>query len=351
VNVVYGANCMKLQWQFRVLLLALYVLLWSALPALAIDDPLPSWNEGHARQAILDFVHATTDRNSSNFVPVEERLATFDLDGTLWCEQPLYTEYQFSLDQVVAMAPQHPEWKDTEPFKTVLSGDRAGISTLTTHDWEKIVVTAQAGVTVGTLSQTVKQWLSTTKHPRFHCQYTKLSYQPMLEMINYLRSNGYHVYICTGSSQDFVRCFATAMLGFQPEQVIGSSIKGKFTVDSAGKPEITKEPKLWLDNNYAGKAEDIYLFTGRRPQASIGNTPGDEQMLQYAGGGSGARLMMLVLHDDAVREYAYGPATGLPDTKVGAFPQRLYDEAMTKGWTVISPKKDWKKVFADQPAN
>lgn len=309
------------------------------------QDPLPSWKVGPAKQAILDFVRVTTDKASPKFVPLEERLATFDEDGTTWVEHPLYTEVVFSLDRVVQLAPKHPEWKDKQPFKTVLAGDQTALEKLSIDELTEIIVATHTGVTPEEFDKAAKDWLARAKHPRWKRAYTDLAYQPMLEVMRYLRANGYKTYIVTGGTQPFVRAFAEPTYGIPPEQIIGTTVKTRFDLTKKSNL-LVLEPKLLLNNNNAGKAEDIYLFTGRRPRAAFGNTAGDQQMLEYTTAGEGARLGMLLLHDDAQREYAYGPAQSLPDSKVGAFSQALYDEAKKRGWTVISMKADWQKVFS-----
>jgi phosphoglycolate phosphatase-like HAD superfamily hydrolase len=312
----------------------------------AQGDPLASWNEGAAKQAILDFVHATTDQASPRFVPAEERIATFDQDGTLWVEHPMYTQVVYCLERVPAVVAQKPGLKNREPFKTVLSGNREAISKLSLHDLEEILVATLTGMPAEVFEAEAKKWLETAKHPRWKRLYTDLAYQPMLEVLQYMRSNGYKTYIVTGGGQDFVRVYAEKVYGIPPEQVVGTASGTKFGYDKDGKPFLTKEPKLLLNDNNAGKPEGIYLMIGRRPRAAVGNSTGDRQMLEYTGAGDGARLMMLVLHDDAQREYAYGPAQGLPDTRVGTFTPALYDEAKKNGWTAISMKTDWKRIFA-----
>ncbi len=307
---------------------------------------LPSWNEGPAKQAILDFVRDTTDQASPKFVPSEERIATFDQDGTLWVEHPVYGQMMYCLDRVPALAAQKPALKNAEPFKTVLSGNREAIAKLPIKELEKIIVATLTGMTTGEFEAEGKKWLASAKDPRWKRPYTELTYQPMLEVLGYLRANGFKTYIATGFGQDFVRLYSQQVYGIPPEQVIGSALAVKYTYGKDGNPILIKEPKLMLNDNNAGKPEGIHLMIGRRPYASFGNSTGDQQMLEYTGGGEGARLAMLVLHDDAVREYAYGPAQGLPDTKVGTFTQALYDEAKKKNWTVISMKNDWKKIFS-----
>jgi phosphoserine phosphatase len=331
--------------------LAILAVIWVALilPTLAlgqVQDPLPSWNDGPSKQAILNFVKTTTDQTSPKFVPPEARLATFDQDGTLWVEHPMYTQVVYCLERVPAVVAKRPELKNVEPFKTVLSGNREAMAKLSMNDLEKILVATLTGMTVDEFQAEVKKWLTTAKDPRWHRPYTDLTYQPMREVMQYLRANGYKTYIVTGGGQDFVRVYGEKVYGIPPEQVVGTAGATKYGYDQSGKPILTKEPKLLLNDDKAGKPEGIHLIIGRRPCAAFGNSGGDREMLEYTGAGEGARLMMLVLHDDGKREYAYGPARGLPNTKVGAFHQALSDEAKKKGWVIISMKNDWKKIFA-----
>jgi phosphoglycolate phosphatase-like HAD superfamily hydrolase len=308
-------------------------------------DPLASWNDGAAKQAIVEFVKATTTQGSPQFVPPEARVATFDQDGTLWVEHPMYTQVVYCLERVPALIKTRPELKNKEPFKTVLSGNRQAMAKLSQDDLMKILVVTLTGMSVDDFSAEAKKWIAEAKDPRWKRPYTELTYQPMQEVLQYLRANGYKTYIVTGGGQDFVRVYAEQVYGIPPEQVVGSASGTKFGYDKSGKPFLTKEPKLLLNDNNAGKPEGIHLMIGRRPFASFGNSTGDRQMLEYTKAGDGARLAMIVLHDDAEREYAYGPAQGLPDTKVGTFTQTLYDEAKKNGWTVISMKNDWKVIF------
>ena len=311
----------------------------------ASGGPLPSWNDGAAKQAIVDFVRATTDQGSPKFVPPEDRVATFDQDGTLWVEHPIYSQVVYCLERVPAVVEQKPELKKIEPFKTVLTGNRDAIAKLSLHDLEAILVATLTGMSVDAFEAEANKWLATAKHPRWNRLYTELVYQPMLDVQQYLRDNGYRTYIVTGGGQDFVRVYAQRVYGIPPEQVVGTMGGTKFGYDKNGKPFLTKEPKLLLNDDKAGKPEGIHLMIGRRPHAAFGNSDGDREMLEYTGSGDGARLMMLVLHDDAQREYAYGPARGLPDTKVGTFSGALDAEAKKNGWTVISMKSDWKRIF------
>lgn len=315
-----------------------------AIPVFA-EDPLPSWNDGPAKQAIVTFVQKTTETTSPQFVPQAERIATFDQDGTLWVSHPMYSQVMYCLDRVRELVEKKPELKDVEPFKTVISGDREAIAKLSMPDLEKIAAATLSGMSVDDFTSDVKKWLDTANDPRWKRPYTELTYQPMQEVLQYLRANDYKTYIATGGGQDFVRVYSERVYGIPPEQVVGTMGGTKYGYDKEGKPFLTKEPKLLLNDNNAGKPEGIHLMIGRRPHAAFGNSTGDQQMLEYTKAGSGERLAMLVLHDDATREYAYGPAQGLPDTKVGIFPQELYDEAKKQGWTVISMKNDWKRIF------
>jgi phosphoserine phosphatase len=310
------------------------------------QDPLPSWNDGPAKQAIMDFVRETTESGGAKFVSPEKRIATFDQDGTLWVEHPLYTQVMYCFDRVGALAKAKPGLKKLEPFKTVLSRNREAIAKLSMKDLERILIATLTGMSVEDFRAEVKKWLATAKHPRYERLYTELTYQPMQEVLQYLRFNGYKTYIVTGGGQDFVREYAEQTYGIPPEQVVGTAGGTKYGYYKDGKPFLTKEPKLLLNDNNAGKPEAIHLMIGRRPQAAFGNSTGDRQMLEYTKAGDGVRLSMIVLHDDAKREYAYGPAQRLPDTKVGAFTQALYDEARKQGWVVISMKNDWKRIFS-----
>ena len=337
-------------------LLALGVLLAlgacaQAQPA-AQTDPLPSWNDGPAKQAIVAFVKDTTDQASPRFVPPAERIATFDQDGTLWVEHPMYSQVMYILESVPALVKAKPELAKVAPYSTVLEilhGDHAAIAKLTLPDLEKLAAATLTGRSVETFNAEAKKWIAEARDPRWKKPYTELTYLPMQEVLKYLRASGYKTYIVTGGGQDFVRVYSERVYGIPPEQVVGTAGGTKYGYDKAGKPFLTKEPKLLLNDNNAGKPEGIHLMIGRRPHAAFGNSTGDRQMLEYTKAGDGARLSMIVLHDDATREYAYGPAQGLPDTKVGTFTQALYDEAKKDGWIVISMKNDWKRIFAFEP--
>jgi phosphoglycolate phosphatase-like HAD superfamily hydrolase len=332
---------MKLIRLIAFTMLATLVLALSAQAA----DPLPSWNDGAAKQAILSILKEVTDKSSSKYVQPEDRIATFDQDGTLWVSHPLYVQAMFALDRVRELAPKHPEWRNQEPFKSVIVGNREAMSKFSESDWENIIAATHAGMSTQDFLDIVKQWLATAKHPRFKRPYTELVYQPMIEVMDYLRANGFKTYIVTGGGQEFVRVYSQRVYGIPPEQVVGSSILTKYEYRD-GKPILLREPKVFFIDDHADKAIGINLFIGKRPYAAFGNSGGDKEMLEWTQAGDGARLMMLVLHDDAEREYAYGPALGLPDTHVGTFTQALYDEANKDGWVVISMKNDWKRIFA-----
>jgi phosphoglycolate phosphatase-like HAD superfamily hydrolase len=312
----------------------------------ASSGALPSWNDGTAKQAILDFVRDTTDPASPKLVSPQERIAAFDQDGTLWVEHPIYSQLVYCFGRVPAVVKAKPGLANVEPFKTVLSRDREAIARLSLRDLEEIAAATLSGMTVDEFDTEVKTWLAAAKDPRWNRPYTDLTYQPMQEVMSYLRANGYKTYIVTGGGQDFVRVYSERVYGVAPEQVVGGAGETKYGYDNDGKPILTKEPKLLVNDDNAGKPEGIHLMIGRRPHAAFGNSTGDRQMLEYTGAGDGARLMMLVLHDDAQREYAYGPAQGLPDSNVGTFTQALHNEAKKDGWTVISMKNDWKRIFA-----
>jgi phosphoglycolate phosphatase-like HAD superfamily hydrolase len=330
--------------RLRVLLL-LFLAFLGVSGANAERDPLPSWNDGPAKNAILAFVKDTTDKSSRNYVEAKDRIATFDQDGTLWTEHPLYAQAMFALERIGQLAPQHPEWKEKEPFKAALERDREAMGRFSEQDWMEIVAATHAGMSTEEFQGLVKQWLATAKAPRFDRPYTDLIYQPMLEVMKYLREKGFRTYIVTGGGQEFVRVYSEQVYGVPPEQVVGSSIVTKYEVAN-GKPELMREPKVFLIDDGPGKAIGINLFIGKRPYAAFGNSGGDQQMLEWTQAGDGVRLMMLVHHDDATREYAYGPGGGLPDTKVGTFSDELMTKAKASGWIVISMKDDWKRIFA-----
>jgi phosphoserine phosphatase len=328
--------------------------LWSLLPAallvfgtpvLAQSDPLPSWNDGAAKKSIVAFVEKVTRPGSPDFVPPAERIATFDNDGTLWCEQPVPVQLFFALDRVKALAPQHPEWKTTEPFASLLKDDLNGALAGGDHALLELIMATHAGMTTVEFEQIVKDWIATARHPKTGKLFTDMTYQPMVELLAFLRANGFKNFIVSGGGIEFMRPWTEKTYGIPPEQVVGSSVKTRLEMRD-GKPALLRLPELNFNDDKADKPIGIHQHIGRRPIAAFGNSNGDKEMLEYTQGGSGARFMLLVLHDDAVREYAYGPAKGLPDVKLGAFTQPLYDQAKKDGWTVVSMKDDWKQVFA-----
>jgi len=321
----------------------------SVVGAPPASDPLPSWNDGSAKTAIVAFVARVTKPGSPDFVPVPERIAVFDNDGTLWCEQPLPVQLYFTLDRVRALAPQHPEWKDKEPFASLLKGDLKAALAGGDHALLEIMMATHAGMTTGEFEQLVREWIATAKHPKTGKRFLDMTYQPMLEVLAYLRSSGFKNFIVSGGGIEFMRPWAEQVYGIPPEQVIGSSIKTKFELQG-GKPVLVRLAELNFNDDKDGKPVGIHVHIGRRPIAAFGNSVGDQQMLEYTQGGSGARFELLVLHDDAVREFAYGPARGLPDVKLGAFTTALDEHAKKDGWTVVSMKDDWKAVFPAAPS-
>jgi hypothetical protein len=312
----------------------------AGLTATQAQDPLPSWNDTAPKKAIVACVEKVTKEGSSDFVPPNERIATFDNDGTLWCEQPMYFQLLFALDRVKALAPQHPEWKTKEPFASLLKGDLKGALAGGERAMLEIIVVTHAGMTTAEFEQVVKEWIATSKHPKFKRPYTECVYQPMIELLAYLRSNGFKTFIVSGGGIEFMRPWTEKVYGIPPEQVVGSSIKTKYEMRD-GKPVLMRLPEMNFIDDKTGKPVGINSHIGRRPIAAFGNSDGDQQMLEWTQAGSGARLMMLVHHDDAVREFAYGA-----ESKIGTFSDALMAEAKKNGWAVISMKNDWKKLFA-----
>ncbi|MFO1144335.1 MAG: HAD family hydrolase [Amaricoccus sp.] len=316
------------------------------LPAFAQGDPLPSWNETPTRRAILDLVAAVTTEGGPGYVRPEDRIATFDQDGTTWVEQPMYAQGLFAFDRLAEIAPHHPEWKGEEPFKAILTGDHAAMAKLTEKELLEIVAVTHAGMSTADFESIVADWLPKSSNPALkRGPVTALVYKPMLEVMAYLRANGFRTYLVTGGGQEFVRVYSEKVYGIPPEQVVGSSIQTKYELKD-GKPELLREPKIFFVDDGPGKAQGIDLFIGKRPQIAFGNSDGDREMLEWTTAGDGRRLGLLVLHDDKDREFAYGPANGLPDSKIGTFSQALMDEAKDRSWQVISMKDDWKTIFA-----
>lgn len=305
----------------------------------AVGDPLPSWNEGVAKRAIVNFVTAVARDGSPDFVPVPQRIATFDNDGTLWCEHPMYVQLAFALDRVKAMAPMHPEWKDRQPFKAVLDGDMKTLVESGERGLVGMVTVTHAGMTSNEFSKIVTDWLATARHPRFNRPYTELVYQPMLELLAYLRTNGFKAFIVSGGGVEFMRPWTERVYGVPPEQVLGSSIKTRFEMRD-GRPELFRLPEINFIDDKAGKPIGINEFIGRRPIAAFGNSDGDLEMLQWTTMSGGVRLGLIVHHTDAEREYAYDR-----NTEFGKLDQAL-DAAAVNNWTVVSVKDDWKRIFA-----
>ena len=308
-----------------------------ALPAFA-QDPLPSWKDTAPKKSIVAFVEEVTRETSRKFVPPAERIAVFDNDGTLWAEQPLYFQLAFALDRVKALAPTHPEWKDKEPFASLLGGDVKGALAGGEPAIVQIIMHTHAGMTAEEFETIVKEWITTAKHPVTHKLYTEMVYQPMLELLAYLRGNGFKTFIVSGGGIEFMRPWVEKAYGIPPEQVVGSSIRMKFEMRD-GKPVLVRLPELNFLDDKEGKPVGIQQHIGRRPIAAFGNSDGDLQMLQYTAAGSGARFCLYVHHTDGEREWAYDRTS-----HVGRLDQGL-DEAKARGWTIVSMKDDWNAVF------
>ncbi len=333
----------RFRW-IHALAATLSIALLAAAPARARHEDLASWNDGPAKKSIIEFVKDTTDKASPDYLQPAERVATFDNDGTLWAEQPMYVQAMFALDRVKALAPQHPEWQTQEPFASILKGDLKAALAGGDKALLEIVMATHAGMTTDEFQQIVKDWIATAKNPVTKRPVLEMVYQPMVELLAYLRGHGYKTFIVSGGGIEFMRPWAEKAYGVPPEQVVGSSIKTKFET-SDGKAVLVRLPEIDFIDDKDGKPVGINQHIGRRPIIAVGNSDGDRQMLEYATTGSGLRFGMLVLHDDKAREFAYGPATGLPDSHVGTFTQALFDEAKQRGWIVISMKEDWKQVF------
>lgn len=325
-------------------MLKFYCILWCAFALFvsrqaSAEDPLPSWREGSAKQAILAFVATATDQSSTNFIPPEDRIAAFDNDGTLWVEQPLYTEFVFSFDAIVEQAAQHPAWRHQEPFKSILACGQQAIANLSMRDVVEVIDATHSGMTINAFHQKVSAWLKRSLHPRFKRPYTDLVYKPMLEVMQLLRTHGFQVYIVSGGGQEFMRAFTKELYGVPSGRVIGTAGKVKYEYQN-GQPILFKLPELMFVNDKEGKPEGINLVIGQRPVIAFGNSIGDQQMLEWTQAGVGKTLELLVHHDDAEREYVYGP-----NSKVGTFSVALMDEAKQRGWIVVSMKNDWKVIF------
>jgi phosphoglycolate phosphatase-like HAD superfamily hydrolase len=320
------------------LLFALCLMLAAGVAG-AAGDPLPSWHDGAARKAIVQFVAKATNKKDPDFVPPAERVAVFDNDGTLWAEQPLYFQGLFALDRVKALAPRHPEWKDQQPFKAVLENDMKALAASGEKGMVEIVMATHAGMTTTEFEAIVKDWLATARHPKFKRPYTELAYQPMRELLAYLRANGFKTYIVSGGGIEFMRPWVEKVYGIPPEQVVGSSIKTKFE-QRDGRPVLVRLPEVDFVDDQAGKPVGIHKFIGRRPIAAFGNSDGDLQMLQWTCAAPGARFCLIVHHTDADREWAYDR-----HSSIGRL-DRALDEAQPGGWTVVDMRRDWKRIFA-----
>ena len=302
--------------------------------------PLPSWNDGKAKQSIIDFVTKVTKEGSSDYIAPEERIATFDNDGTLWSEQPMYFQFFFAIDRVKALAPEHPEWKHKEPFASLLKGDLKAALAGGEHSILEIIMATHAGMTTTEFEQIVKDWIASAKHPTTKRPFTSMIYQPMLELLTYLRANAFKTFIVSGGGIEFMRPWTEKVYGIPPEQVVGSSIKTRFEMRN-GKPVLVRLPEINFIDDKAGKPVGINQHIGRRPIAAFGNSDGDLQMLQWTMAGQGPRFALYVQHTDADREWAYGRTSS-----IGRLDKGL-DEALANGWTVVDMKNDWKVIFPD----
>ena len=323
---------------FLTMLTTGFALVFAVLAIAQTADPLPSWNDGNAKLPIIAFVAKVTKEGSPDYVPPAERIATFDNDGTLWAEQPMYFQLIFALDRVKALAPQHPEWKDNEPFASLLKGDVKTALAGGEHSILEIVMATHAGMTTEEFDKDVKNWLATAKHPTTKRPYTEMVYQPMLEVLAYLRANGFKTFIVSGGGIEFMRPWTEKVYGIPPEQVVGSSIKTKFEMRD-GKPVLVRFPELNFLDDKGDKPVGIQQYIGRRPIAAFGNSDGDLQMLQWTTAGQGPRFALYVHHTDAKREWAYDR-----ESSFGRLDKGL-DEAQAKGWTVVDMKQDWKVIY------
>jgi phosphoserine phosphatase len=307
-------------------------------PQARAGDPLPSWNDGPARQAILRFVGEVTKQGGPSYVPPSERIATFDNDGTLWVEQPVYTQLAFAIDRVKALAPEHPEWQTTQPFQAILAGDLKTALASGEKGLLELVMATHTGMTADEFTAIVADWIGKSRHPKLGRPYTECVYQPQLELLQYLRDNGFETFIVSGGGIEFMRPWTERVYGVPPEQVVGSSVVTEFQIRD-GKPVLVRQPKVNFIDDKAGKPVAIYQHIGRRPILAFGNSDGDLEMIQYTTGGDGPRLGLLVHHTDADREYAYDR-----DSHVGTLDKAL-DMAPAQGWIVVDVKRDWKVVF------
>ncbi|MGF7213140.1 phosphoglycolate phosphatase-like HAD superfamily hydrolase [Skermanella aerolata] len=325
-----------LRWSARVLLMTFTVL--ASAPVMAQENPLPSWNEGPAKTAIVDFIERVTNRNGQDWVPPEDRVATFDNDGTLWSEQPIYFQGMFVFDRIKAMAPQHPEWREEQPFKAALEGDLKTLAAGGMASLNKLLMTTHTGMTTDEFAVIVTDWLKTARHPRFQRPYNELTFQPMVELIGYLQQSGFRTYIVSGGGVEFMRTWAEDAYGIPPERVIGSTIKLRYELDN-DKPALRRLSEIEFIDDGPGKPVAIGRLIGKRPIFAAGNSDGDLQMLQWTTLASGPRFGLIVHHTDGEREWEYDR-----QSMVGKLDKAL-DEAPRRGWTVVDMKKDWRTVY------
>ena len=315
-----------------------YLILFFTLVSLSAD-PLPSWNEGEAKKSILAYIEEVSHVGGANYTPIKERVAVFDEDGTLWVEQPLYVQYFFAVDQVQSKWPQHPEWRDQEPFKSILDNDLSREQNFSEKEIAQIIEATHSGMTVEDFQEEVRKWLKQTVHPRFKRPFTELVYQPMLELLHHLKLHQFRIYIVSGGGQDFMRVYAEEVYKIPVENVVGTIAKVKYEMKD-GIPHLFKLSDLLLLNNFAGKVEGIGLMIGKKPTIAFGNSIGDQQMLEWTQSHERKTLEALVHHDDDKREYAYGP-----NSKIGTFSDALMSEAKNQNWIIISMKDDWNMIF------
>ena len=332
-----------LQRGIRVAALVAVILLGFVVTGAGQSDPLSSWNDGTAKNAISDFVTRVTTEGGIDYVKPAERIAVFDNDGTLWAEQPIYFQAAFAIDRVNALAPEHPEWNDLEPFKSILSGDVEGALATGEKGLGELLAATHAGMSTKEFTKTVKDWMASARHPKFNRPYTELVYQPMVELLAYLRANDFKTFIVSGGGVEFMRPWVEKAYGIPPEQVVGSSGVVTYELGSGDKPVLKKEPKIEFIDDGPGKPVGINRFIGRPPVFAAGNSDGDLQMLQWTTLNEGPRFALIVHHTDAEREWKYNR-----ESHIGKLDKAL-DEGMTRGWTIVDMKKDWKSVFAFKP--
>jgi len=327
----------------RFTLIVIFIIVLTGAVAAQTSDPLPSWNDGATKSAITRFVSRVTRDGSSDFVPAPQRIAVFDNDGTLWCEQPVYFQFAFARDQIRTLAPKHPEWKSKEPFRPLLQNDLKGVLASGEKGLLQLVAASHSGMTTDDFARSVTDWLATARHPRFNRPYDSLVYQPMLELLAYLRANGFKTFVVSGGGIDFMRPWMERVYGIPPEQVVGSSGVTTFARKPDGSTALIKQAKVEFVDDGPGKPAGIHRFIGRRPIFAFGNSDGDLQMLQYTTAGDGPRLALIIHHTDAEREWAYDRKS-----PIGKLDKAL-DEGQANGWTIVDMKSDWKAVFPPEP--